>query len=99
MEQDNWQRLSCSILIRNKIQIMPYLTIQFFSPENYNEIRLQGGPVQRKSAVHIKAYLINKSSQTPLIMYYVMKKEFPYRMMVTESHNPAIYNGIKVFKT
>lgn len=45
----------------------------------------------------IKAYLINKSSPTPLIMFYVMKHEFPYGMMVTASHNPAIYNGIKIF--
>lgn len=26
----------------------------------------------------IKAYLINKSSPTPLVMFYVMKHEFPY---------------------
>lgn len=45
----------------------------------------------------IKAYLINKSSPTPLIMFYVMKHEFPYGMMVTASHNPSLYNGIKVF--
>ncbi|NLL77106.1 MAG: phosphoglucomutase/phosphomannomutase family protein [Clostridiales bacterium] len=49
------------------------------------------------AAEGITAYLINKSSPTPLIMYYVMKHEFPYGMMVTASHNPAIYNGIKVF--
>lgn len=49
------------------------------------------------AAAHIKAYLINKSSPTPLIMFYVMKHDFPYGMMVTASHNPAIYNGIKVF--
>lgn len=45
----------------------------------------------------IKAYLINKSGPTPLIMYYVMKHEFSYGMMITASHNPAVYNGIKVF--
>lgn len=49
------------------------------------------------AAAHINAYLINKSSPTPLIMFYVMKHEFPYGMMITASHNPAIYNGIKVF--
>lgn len=45
----------------------------------------------------IKSYLINKSAPTPLVMYYVMKYKFPYGMMITASHNPAIYNGIKVF--
>jgi phosphomannomutase len=49
------------------------------------------------AAEAIKSYLINRSSPTPLIMYYVMKHEFPYGMMITASHNPAIYNGIKVF--
>ncbi len=45
----------------------------------------------------IKAYLINKSAPTPLVMFYVMKHGFHYGMMITASHNPAIYNGIKVF--
>lgn len=41
--------------------------------------------------------LINYSVPTPLVMYYVMYHDLPYGMMVTASHNPAIYNGIKVF--
>ena len=45
----------------------------------------------------IVASLINKSSPTPLVMFYVMRHELPYGMMVTASHNPAIYNGIKLF--
>lgn len=45
----------------------------------------------------IQARLINKSSPTPLVMFYVMKHNLHYGMMVTASHNPAIYNGIKVF--
>jgi len=49
------------------------------------------------SANGIESYLVNKSSPTPLVMYYVMKHDLPYGMMVTASHNPAIYNGIKVF--
>lgn len=49
------------------------------------------------AAAKIKAYLINRSVPTPLVMYYVMKHDFPYGMMVTASHNPSLYNGIKVF--
>ena len=49
------------------------------------------------AAEGICTYLVNQSAPTPLIMYYVMKHKLPYGMMVTASHNPAIYNGIKVF--
>ncbi|MDE6606727.1 MAG: phosphoglucomutase/phosphomannomutase family protein, partial [Lachnospiraceae bacterium] len=49
------------------------------------------------AAEDITALLVNKSSPTPLIMFYTMKHDLPYGMMVTASHNPAIYNGIKVF--
>ena len=45
----------------------------------------------------IKCYFINRSVPTPLVMFYVMKHDFPYGMMITASHNPALYNGIKVF--
>lgn len=45
----------------------------------------------------ITSYLINRSSPTPLIMYYCLEHKLPYGMMITASHNPAIYNGIKVF--
>ncbi len=45
----------------------------------------------------IKTWFINRSVPTPLVMFHVMKHDFPYGMMVTASHNPAIYNGVKVF--
>lgn len=48
-----------------------------------------------KEGIHVK--LINKSVPTPLVMYYVMKHGYHYGMMITASHNPAIYNGVKVF--
>lgn len=45
----------------------------------------------------IKARLINKSSPTPLVMFCVMRWKLHYGMMITASHNPAVYNGIKIF--
>lgn len=45
----------------------------------------------------IRASLINRSAPTPLAMFYTMKEDLPYGMMVTASHNPATYNGVKVF--
>ena len=42
-------------------------------------------------------FLVSRSSPTPLIMFTVKQMGCPYGMAVTASHNPAIYNGIKVF--
>ena len=42
-------------------------------------------------------FVVARSSPTPLIMFTVKQREHPYGMAITASHNPAIYNGIKVF--
>ena len=49
------------------------------------------------AAQRIHCYFVCRSVPTPLIMNYVAKHDFPYGMMVTASHNPSLYNGIKVF--
>ena len=49
------------------------------------------------AAEGIVCHFVCRSVPTPLIMNYVMKYDFPYGMMVTASHNPSLYNGIKVF--
>lgn len=49
------------------------------------------------AAEGIHCWFVNRSSPTPLVMFYVEKHQMHYGMMVTASHNPAIYNGFKVF--
>ena len=44
-----------------------------------------------------RPYVINRSVPTPMIMFTVKQMGVPYGMAITASHNPAIYNGIKVF--
>ncbi|MBQ2928423.1 MAG: phosphoglucomutase/phosphomannomutase family protein [Oscillospiraceae bacterium] len=44
-----------------------------------------------------RPYVINRSVPTPLIMFTVKQMGLPYGLAITASHNPAIYNGIKVF--
>jgi len=53
------------------------------------------GQIFAQEGIHAK--LINYSVPTPVTMFYVMSEELPYGLMVTASHNPAIYNGVKVF--
>jgi phosphomannomutase len=45
----------------------------------------------------ITVYFIEKIAPTPLIMYTVKTMNTPYGIAITASHNPAEYNGIKVF--
>ncbi len=49
------------------------------------------------AAEGIKIHLIHYDAPTPLIMFQVMKENASYGMAVTASHNPAEYNGVKIF--
>lgn len=45
----------------------------------------------------IKVFFIDKVAPTPLIMFTVKNLQTCYGCAVTASHNPADYNGVKVF--
>ncbi|MEG2770366.1 MAG: phosphoglucomutase/phosphomannomutase family protein, partial [Oscillospiraceae bacterium] len=46
---------------------------------------------------NVPCQIILEDAPTPLIMFVVEKSKLSGGMAVTASHNPAIYNGIKVF--
>lgn len=49
------------------------------------------------AAEEIPLYFVNLAAPTPQIMFTVRYMDLPYGAAVTASHNPAIYNGIKLF--
>ena len=49
------------------------------------------------AAEGVKVDFVNLSAPTPQIMYTVKSWNLPYGAAVTASHNPAVYNGIKLF--
>lgn len=49
------------------------------------------------SANGIKVVLMSRSVHTPMVMHYAMKHDLDFAIEITASHNPAAYNGIKVF--
>ena len=51
--------------------------------------------VMAGAGVHCR--LVDREAPTPLIMFSVKYYDLDYGMAVTASHNPAVYNGIKVF--
>ncbi len=49
------------------------------------------------AAEGIHCMVIDREAPTPLIMFTVKYYDLSYGFAVTASHNPALYNGIKVF--
>ena len=49
------------------------------------------------AANDIKVYFTPKATPTPMTMFAVKKLGLEYGVAVTASHNPALYNGVKVF--
>lgn len=47
----------------------------------------------------INVLLSNKPTPTPAVMYNVKKLKLDLGIMITASHNPYQYNGIKIFET
>lgn len=45
----------------------------------------------------IPVTVVDRPVPTPMIMWTVQNKNAPYGICVTASHNPALYNGIKLF--
>lgn len=45
----------------------------------------------------IEVWFLNRSAPTPLIMHTVKDKNLHFGIEITASHNPASYNGIKLF--
>ncbi|MBR4502039.1 MAG: phosphoglucomutase/phosphomannomutase family protein [Clostridia bacterium] len=45
----------------------------------------------------VRVHFVNLNCPTPQIMFAVKSMGLSYGAMVTASHNPAVYNGIKIF--
>ena len=95
--KDNIQRLSKALATKMKEEKVTEKGIVIGYDRRFLAKEAMQWAAMVFAAEGITCYLVNRSSPTPLIMYYVMKNELSYGMMVTASHNPAIYNGIKVF--
>lgn len=52
---------------------------------------------QAFAAEGIPSYYVKREAPTPLVMYTVKAHQLPYGLCITASHNPALYNGVKVF--
>lgn len=105
-----WRAVIGDEFTKRNIQLLTAGLCRMMEQEGYSGVQVCIGYDRRflsKEAVHwacevlagcgFRPYVIKRSSPTPLIMFTVKQLGVPYGMAVTASHNPAIYNGIKLF--
>ncbi len=103
-----WRAIIADEFTRANIQLLAQALSDMMSSENAKEIvigydRRFLSDIGAKWAAEvfaangIRVLFIAQNSPTPLIMFAVKNGGCKYGMAVTASHNPAEYNGVKVF--
>ena len=93
----NVQRLTCAVARRMKREDVADRSFVIGYDRRFlsREAAQWAAEVMAGEGIHV--LLVNRSAPTPLIMFSVQYYGLPYGMAVTASHNPALYNGIKLF--
>ena len=105
-----WRAVIADEFTKANLRLLAAGLCRMMDREGYHSAEIAVGYDRRflaKEAAHwlaevltangFRVLMVNRSSPTPLIMYAVKANDMPYGMMVTASHNPAIYNGVKLF--
>lgn len=84
----------CNICLKNnfKKEVVIGYDHRFLSPETAKRMS------EVFAANNFKVKILNSSSPTPTVMYLVEKYELDIGVMITASHNPSLFNGVKVFE-
>lgn len=95
--KENVQRLAVAVARRMKAEAVegPGFVIGFDRRFLSREAAQWAAEVMAAEGIH--TYFIPREAPTPLIMFTVRYYGLHYGMAVTASHNPALYNGIKLF--
>lgn len=105
-----WRALIGEEFIKVNVQILAQAVVQMMKEQNcekegfvigYDRRFLSDKGAKWFSEVlagnGIKVYFIEKVAPTPLVMFTVKEMNTYYGAAITASHNPADYNGIKIF--
>lgn len=84
----------CNISLKNnfKKEVVIGYDHRFLSPETAKWMS------EVFAANNFKVKILNSSSPTPTVMYLTEKYDLDIGVMITASHNPSIFNGVKVFE-
>lgn len=93
----NVRRLTCALARRMKAEELQEKSFCIGYDRRFLSRQAAEWAAEVMAGEGIHTLLINREAPTPLIMFTVQYYGLPYGMAVTASHNPALYNGIKLF--
>jgi len=103
-----WRALIAEDFTKSNVQILAQAIADDMKSKSWDEIVIGHDRrfISDKAAMwaaevfagnKITVYFISRIAPTPLVMFTVKQNNAKYGLAVTASHNPADYNGIKVF--
>lgn len=95
--KDNVQQLARAVARKMKAEEVKEKTIVLGYDRRFLSREASQWAAEVFAQEGIKVLLIDKPVPTPMIMFEVKRLNLDYGMAVTASHNPALYNGVKLF--
>ncbi len=95
--KENVQRLALAIARRMRAEDVADRGFCIGYDRRFLSVQAAEWAAEVMAAEGVPTRVIHRESPTPLIMYTVQAYGMPYGIAVTASHNPALYNGIKLF--
>lgn len=95
--RENLQKLTLAIARRMKVEDMADRGFCVGYDRRFLSVEAAEWMCEVMAAEGIHTRIIHREAPTPMIMFTVHMYHLPYGVAVTASHNPALYNGVKLF--
>ena len=95
--RENLQRLTLAVARRMKAEDVAERGFCVGYDRRFLSVQAAEWICEVMAAEGIHTRIIHREAPTPMIMFAVELYHLPYGMAVTASHNPALYNGVKLF--
>lgn len=96
-DKENVQLLTVAIAKKMKLEKVAQRGIVIGYDRRFLSKEAAKWAAEAMAAQGILCFFINRQAPTPLVMFTVKHMKLPFGISITASHNPAIYNGMKVF--
>ena len=95
--RENLQKLALAVARRMKAEDVAHRGFCIGYDRRFLSVQAAEWVCEVMAAEGVPTRIIHREAPTPLIMFTVQDNRLPYGMAITASHNPALYNGVKLF--